>query len=130
MSYEFKSYSPEEFEKLIINNPLNEVGVETILKNYINKIEFRDMQIRGRNSLCGIILYIEKADKFNIYISTNFDEEEQKKTVVHEILQIKYNASGATITEGLLEKETERIYRENPQLADYIFREFKTFQAK
>ena len=138
MSSEFKSYSSEELEKLIKTYPLSREGCDNIFNNIIG-FEFR-RKVAGKG-----MLFQTKDGKFHIVVCNGDPIDEQKKTVIHEFLHIKYKAKGSEYVErntlkeeieagverksieDLLETETERIYNNHPDLAEYVFERAKSF---
>ncbi len=123
--YYLTEYPAKELESLMEKYPLSKEEADDILDN-ISGVEFTE-KIAVPAILCikrdGVFIKIRKSDP----------EEEKKKSAIHAFLHFDYKAGGCMSDKSIflvLEKETERIYRENQKLADYIFREFKAFQAK
>lgn len=124
--FDLKDYSANELESLMEKYPLTKEEADYILDYSISEVKFTD-EIAFPGLLC-----IKRDGKFIIKIRKSDTEEEQKKSAIHELLHLDYNAGGCMNDENIFfvfEKETERIYKEHPRFVNYIFERVKNLSS-
>lgn len=116
-------YRSEDLECLIEKHPLTKEEADYIF-NDIKGVDFTN------EIAAAALLLIKKDGKYYMKIRKSDSEEEKTKSVIHEILHIDYIADGkAEGVEHILDEETERIYKEHPRFAKYLFERAKNIAS-
>ncbi|MBU1204671.1 MAG: ImmA/IrrE family metallo-endopeptidase [Nanoarchaeota archaeon] len=116
----------DDLEKTIKKNPLSRENIELILKTKVKEVIFWPM-------IASAALYFSPIlGGYIIKINSRQTKKEQKIDLIHEIAHIAYNLVDLETPrhwEELLERESERFYKENKDSINQIYKLAKKWRA-
>jgi len=112
-------YDPERLEILIHEKPLNKEAVQSVLDSKIIRVTFSDLTCH-----CAL-LFPFGDDRYSIVIKLRQSPEEQKISLIHEIIHVYYRANGEEIEE-IVEREAQLFCKQNEEFVEELYTQLRS----